>query len=396
MKLNRRVFLVFLMKLCFCLVILCPALIFGATKNAPGTDSDLKSEKVVAPRFSESSSFPSLISSIRIRGPIRFCGEKFPLERVKTREGLEKELLLALWDRAQVILWLKRTGKFFPYIERMLKINNLPDDLKYIAVVESALRPHIGSAKRAMGFWQFIHSTGVRYGLKIDRYIDERRNIVPSIDAAIRYLKDLHDEFQSWHLAAAAYNMGEHALRVAISEQRTTDPYHLYLPLETGRYLLKILAVKMILTSPDKYGFHLKPEEYYSSIETDRVEVNLPVKVPLNIIAKSGKTYFKTIKELNPEIRGEILREGKQRIRVPKGSAKGFAQRYKIHLAGWLEKKDQVDPEKKKIYVVKKGDHLSGIADKFKVPVSLLMKWNDLKTRHLIYPGDLLVVYPPE
>ena len=133
-----------------------------------------------------------------------------------------------------------------------MKENGLPDDIKYIAVAESALRPHAGSSKGAMGFWQFMADTGRKYGLTINAYVDERRNIFASTAAAIRYLNELHQKFGSWELAAAAYNMGEEGLQAEILEQDTNNYYQLYLPLETQRYIFRILSVKLILLKPDK------------------------------------------------------------------------------------------------------------------------------------------------
>ena len=138
----------------------------------------------------ETSRFPSLISSIRIDAPLDFCGEAVPLDNPEVRERLEKELLLTLWNRSQVILWLKRSGRYFPHIEKVLKENHAPDDLKYVPVIESALRPHAVSSKRAVGFWQFIRATGRKYDLKINTSIDERRNVFASTRAAAFRLWD--------------------------------------------------------------------------------------------------------------------------------------------------------------------------------------------------------------
>ena len=129
--------------------------------------------------FGESPKSPtdsSLISSLKIGTPLEFCAELVPLENQEVRERLEKELLLTLWDRPQVILWLKRSRRYLPYIEEMLQKNEMPGDLKYITLAESALRPHAGSQKGAIGFWQFMEHTGRQYGLVINSRIDERRN----------------------------------------------------------------------------------------------------------------------------------------------------------------------------------------------------------------------------
>ena len=155
------------------------------------------------------SAWPSLVASVKITEPIDFCGEPVDLASQEVRERLEKELLLTIWDRPQVILWIKRSTRYLPIIEKMLSENEMPDDLKYVAIIESALRPHAGSRKGAIGFWQFLKSTGQKYGLRINAEIDERRNIFASTLAAINYFKDLYQMLGSWTLAAAAFNMGE-------------------------------------------------------------------------------------------------------------------------------------------------------------------------------------------
>jgi membrane-bound lytic murein transglycosylase D len=176
-----------------------------------------------ASEISEPAVFPSLMDHLRIRGPLDFCGEAVELEIQDVRERLEKELLLTLWDRPQVVLWIKRSGRYLPVIEKMLQDNNMPQDLKYIAVIESALRPHAGSRKGAIGFWQFMESPGRKYGLTINAEKDERRNIFKSTEAAITYFKELYELLGSWTLAAAAYNMGEQGLQSEILSQNTAD-----------------------------------------------------------------------------------------------------------------------------------------------------------------------------
>ncbi len=341
--------------------------------------------------FSElkSSRFPSLMSSLGINPPMDFCGEPVPLGNPEVRERLEKQILLALWDRAQVILWIKRSGRYMPYIERMLKQHRLPDDLKYVAIVESALRPHIGSSAGAMGFWQFIKPTGQRYGLRIDRHIDERRNIFHSTEAAIAYFKKLFKDFNSWTLAAAAYNMGERGLQNAIAEQKATDYYHLYLPLETQNYIPKILATKMILSDLPKYGFHVTREDLYPPLQFDRVEIELPTPVHLQLVAESSGTFFKTIKDLNPEIRGNYLVQGNRSVLIPEGTAENFPVRFKKLYQESLARKEEAE---KFIHVVKRGDFLSGIAEKYRVPLSQLLRWNNLAVDSKIYPGNRLII----
>ena len=163
----------------------------------------------VVPVFSESLAssethpYPDLISGVRLSGPLNFCGEAVPLDNQEVRERLEKELLLTLWDRPQVALWIKRSNRYLSIIEKKLQEHDMPQDLKYVAIIESALRPHAGSRRGAIGFWQFLRSTGQKYGLRINAEIDERRNIFASTLAAINYFKALYQMLGSWTLAAA-------------------------------------------------------------------------------------------------------------------------------------------------------------------------------------------------
>ncbi len=336
------------------------------------------------------SPFPSLISSLRIQGPLEFCGERVPLESQEVRERLEKELLLSLWDRPQVILWLKRSRRYLPHIEKMLKEHGMPDDLKFVAIAESALRPHAGSKKGAIGFWQFMKDTGSKYGLVINGYVDERRNLFTSTRAAIRYFRDLHKLLGSWTLAAGAFNLGEAGVRAEILEQRTQDYYELYLPLETQRFVFRILSVKLILSDPPRYGFILAEEDYYPPLEFDSVQVDCPQETPIWIIAAAAKTHFKMIKDLNPELRGHYLAEGSHTILIPKGASREFQDQYQRVLDGWLTS------HKERIYVVKRGDNLSAIADRFHVPLPALIIWNRLDLNAPIHPGDRLVIYREE
>jgi hypothetical protein len=335
----------------------------------------------------ESAEVPSLISSLKVENPLDFCGEPVPLEIQEVRERLEKEMLLTLWDRPQVILWLKRSRRYFPSIERMLKENGMPGDLKFVAVAESALRPHAGSKKGAIGFWQFVRDTGKKYGLLINEHIDERRNLFASTGAAIRYFQDLHDLLGSWTLAAAAYNLGEAGIRAEILEQKTHNYYQLYLPLETQRFVFRILSAKLILGDPERYGFRLSEEDYYQPLKFERIRMRSAQETPIWIVAEAARTHFKVIKDLNPELRGHYLAEGSHTLSIPEGSSTGFQDRYGQLVNRWQASR------KERIYVVKKGDSLSSIADRFNVPLAAIIIWNRLDLRAPIHPGDRLIIY---
>lgn len=336
------------------------------------------------------SHFPSLTSSISAVSSVEFCGERVPLEIEDVRERFEKELLLSMWDRPQVILWLKRSRRYLTHIEKMLKQSGLPDDLKYVAIAESALRPHAGSNKGAIGFWQFLVDTGRKYGLVINERVDERRSIFASTQAAIGFFKDLHETFRSWTLAVAAYNMGEEGLMAEILEQKINDYYRLYLPLETQRFIFRILSVKLIFSDPEKYGFKLSEADFYSPLTFDEVQFDCFEEIPIRVVAEASNTGFKVMKDLNPEIRGHHLAAGSHTLRIPKGASVGFLERYRTLEKAFLAAR------KERVYIVKKGDSLSTIADRFNVPIASLIIWNRLDLTRPIHPGNRLIIYPKD
>jgi len=335
----------------------------------------------------EKSAGQALIDALKIDKPLTFCSENVPLNEAEIKERLERELLYALDNNDDVVLWLKRANRYFSHIEKVLKKNSMPDDLKYITIAESALRPLAASNKGAVGYWQFIESTGARYGMEINPDIDERRNFFTSTEAAISYLKDLYALFGSWTLAAAAYNMGEEGLKTEILVQKVNNYYQLYLPQETQRYIFRILSAKTIMSNPNKYGYYLSKEDLYQPMQFDRVEISSNQPVPISIVAQAANTYFKIIKDLNPHIKNYSIPAGKHQILIPKGQADGFAERYCILLQKWqTEKKDCV-------YTIKKGDNLSSIAAKFNIPVKAIMIWNGITSGRKINPGDSLVIF---
>lgn len=268
----------------------------------------------------------SLAGALRDIRKLDFCEEPVPLDDPDVRERFEKEFMLILWDRPQILLYLKRMPRYMPVIEKILRDHALPGDLKFIAVIESALRPHAGSSKGAIGFWQFTESTGRKYGLEINDYVDERRNIFSSTEAAAVYLKALKDTLGSWTLATAAYNMGEYGLFDEIEKQGVTNFYRLYLPLETQRFILRIAAIKQILSNPDEYDISLSKSETYPIYRAERVTLSLAASIPIRLIAAAAGTDFKEIKDLNPELRGYNMLAGERSILIPRGSAKHFHQ----------------------------------------------------------------------
>ena len=330
--------------------------------------------------------FTPLIAAARVEGPLDFCGEPVPLEDPDVRERMEREMLLVLWDAPMVILWAKRAGRHLEAIEAALRADRLPPDLKYIPIAESSLRPHAGSPKGAMGFWQFMAPTGRKYGLQVDSEKDQRRSLADSTEAAVAYLKELHGMFGSWTLAAAAYNMGESGLKREIAAQDTHDYYRLYLPLETQRYVFRILAAKRILSDPGRFGLHLQPEELYAPEATATATVELADETPVLAVARAAGTDFKMIKDLNPEIRGYQLAPGRHHLRLPRNSAENFKARLAEEVLRIQRSEETI------VYIVKEGDSLGAIAERFKVPVSEINRRNQLDPKKPIRPGQRLSI----
>jgi len=357
-------------------------------KDNPGKISPLKNletgsdivEKLPAPIL-------PLVPSIRIEKKLDFCGETVPLASQAIKERLERELLISLGQRHQAVLWMKRSTRYLPIVEKKIKDRNMPDDLKYMPFIESAMLHNSGSPKGAMGYWQFMAATGRKYGLVTDSYQDERRNIYKSTDAALSYLQDLYNMFGSWTLAAAAYNVGEKRIQKEIAHQKTDDYYNLNLYEETQRYVFRILSAKLILSDPEKYGFHFSARDYYPPLESDMVEVNSKYLFPVHLISDAAGIYFKEVKDLNPEIRGRNLKRGKYSIMLPAGTSKKFYAGFPKLMDKWIEENRQ------RTYTVKRGDNLTSIARRFNVSLIEIRSWNNINIKKTIYPGDQIVIY---
>ena len=323
---------------------------------------------------------------------LELCGERVPLQLPFVAEQLDREFTIAVYDRAQVVMWLKRARRYFPYISKQLKAAGLPDDLKYLAVAESALLHKIRSPAGAVGTWQFIPGTARRYGLRVNHWFDDRRNMQKATRAAIAYLKDLRQEFGSWSLAMAAYNCGERRLRREMEEQGVRDYYNLYLPDETMRYVFRIMAAKIILEHPERYGYHLPPDQLYRPRPADSLTLTLAAKRHLRDLARAAHTTVRRLRELNPELRTYYLPRGTHTLRVPQGQAAGLAQRLaSIRPAVRPRVRRTIPVVGKRIWVVRPGESLSSIARKNGVKLADLRRVNGIRGDRL-HPGQRLVI----
>lgn len=260
-----------------------------------------------------------VIKSIPMPEQLDFAGEAVPLANFDSREALERELMVNVYWHSHTLLVIKRAGRFFPIIEPILKKNGIPDDFKYLAVIESDLS-NVVSPAGAAGFWQFLERTGREYGLEIGPQVDERYHLEKATEAACRYLREAHARFGSWSMAAASYNMGKNGVSRQTSRQGAETYYDLVLGEETERYVFRILALKILMTNPEKYGYFLNKSDYYKPWDYYEVAVDSSI-TDFSSFATRYNTNYKMIKILNPWLRDNNLVNKMRKtyqIRIPK------------------------------------------------------------------------------
>ena len=233
---------------------------------------------------------------------ISFAGESVPLDKHYVLERLDRELLVNMFWHSNSILVLKRAAKYFPIIEPILEENGIPDDFKYLAVIESGLT-HVTSPAGAKGFWQFMPQTARDYGLEVNEGIDERLHLIKSTESAAAYLTGAYAEFGNWTLAAAAYNAGVQRIKTSLEEQQTNSYYGLFLNEETSRYMYRMLATKLIFKSPESYGFLIPKAQTYPFPKTKLIKVSTSL-IDWVAFAKSQNMSYADLREINPWIKG--------------------------------------------------------------------------------------------
>lgn len=264
--------------------------------------SELSSPKI---SIQDTGLFRNPAYQITLPDSLSFANEKIPLKYFDVRESLDRELQLNTYWHSQTLLLLKRANRFFPIIEPILKEKGIPDDFKYLAVAESALAQEISPSK-AVGFWQILEKTGKELGLEINKEVDERYSIEKSTKAACDFLQKSYNKFGSWTIAAATYNFGRNGIDHQIERQNNESYYDLILGDETGRYVYRILAFKVILENPQKYGFILKKRDLYPQLKYSYVEVDTPI-TNIARFAEHFNTNYKMIKTFNPWLRTNYL-----------------------------------------------------------------------------------------
>ncbi|KAB1069394.1 lytic transglycosylase domain-containing protein [Tamlana haliotis] len=250
---------------------------------------------------------------------LNLAGEPVPVNNPDIYERMDRELLVNTYWQSNGLLMFKRAHKYFPIIEPILKKHGVPDDFKYLAVIESGLL-NVVSPAGARGVWQIMPSTAKEYGLEVNDNVDERYNLEKSTEAACQYLLESKELLGSWTLAAAAYNAGNTGVSRRLEEQMVDDYYDLLLGDETGRYVFRIVALKEILSNPTTYGFNFREKDLYTQVPTFKVKVDTAV-TDFALFAKKFDINYKILKLHNPWLREPKLNNDSRKlyhIEIPK------------------------------------------------------------------------------
>jgi len=245
------------------------------------------------------------VFSLAVPYDLTFCGQSIPFNKTEVAEKLDRELLVNTYWHSNTFLMMKRANRWFPIIEKILEEEDMPEDLKYLALIESGLT-NATSPAGARGFWQFLKSTGKSYGLEVNSNIDERNHVEKATRAACKYLKSSYKTYEDWALVAASYNMGAGGLNKKLRQQEQDNYWDLALNSETSRYVYRIMAVKEILNNAGKYGFRVRPKDLYEPYNWRVVKVDSTIN-DLTNFAKSQGISYKELKLLNPWLRENTL-----------------------------------------------------------------------------------------
>ena len=259
------------------------------------------------------------IVSHEIPKGLNFAGEPVPVSQYEVKEAFEREFLVNSYWQSQTLLFIKRSNRYFPIIEPILREDSVPDDFKYLALIESSFLERAESPAGAVGIWQFMKETGKSYGLEINNEVDERYHIEKATRAACIYIKHAKEILGSWTLAAASYNAGLTGIMRQMERQKESNYYDLLFGEETGRYIFRILAAKTILSNPEEYGFYVNEDELYPRLETYNLEVTESISDIAEFAKANGVTY-KELKNLNPwlrETRLTVSRGNSYLIKLP-------------------------------------------------------------------------------
>ena len=291
-----------------CLVILFAYISYNEIRHRTGASR--MSDERVADMGQPGVGGPLPAISYPVPDNFSFAGEPVPLDIPDVRERFDQELQINIYFHSNTLFLIKRANRWLPQMAEILKKNDIPDDFKYLPLIESNLLNAVSSAE-AVGYWQILESAGKENGLEITRQVDERYHPLKATQAACNYLKKAYNRFGNWTLVAASYNRGMNGLDRAIENQGQKSYYDLFLNEQTSRYVFRILAIKEIIEHPARYGFKVDPDHYYEQVPLKYIEVNESIDIV--DFANEHGTNYKTIKIYNPWLRDEKLtvRKGK-------------------------------------------------------------------------------------
>ena len=278
-----------------------------------GVDTD-KEEQAHQERIKESYH----IYSLSPPEDFSFAGIEVPMDDPEVSERFDRELHSNTYFHSNTILYFKRANRWFPVIEPILEANGIPEDFKYLALVESGLQ-NVVSPVGASGYWQFMEETAKEYGLEVDDQVDERYHMEKSTEAACKYLNAAYDKYGDWALVAASYNVGRNRIDHELDRQKTDNYFDLLLNQETSRYLFRIMAVKQIFAEPESYGFNIRKKDLYSPYNYELVTVDSSIE-NLADFSKENQISYKTLKRFNPWLRQVYLKNSASKdyqIKIP-------------------------------------------------------------------------------
>jgi len=287
---------------------------FYYSRNREKTAGDLDYQKA----FLHSNKIFALV----LPDKAEFAGEEAPLGLYYVREGLDRELMVNTYWHSSTLLMLKKSNRYFQIIVPILRKNNIPEDFKYLALIESGLT-NIQSQAGAAGFWQFVPATGKHFGLEISDQVDERYHVEKATEAACKLLRGSYNKYGSWTLAAAAYNVGEGRISKELERQDAKTYYDLYLPEETMRYVYRIIALKLLYEHPTEYGYFIRKKDLYPAIPTYTVTVDSSIN-NLPVFAKTMSINYRLLKEFNPWLRSDKLTNASKKKYTLTLPRKGF------------------------------------------------------------------------
>ncbi|MFC4740590.1 lytic transglycosylase domain-containing protein [Flavobacterium ponti] len=255
--------------------------------------------------YAASNTITRISPTVPYPSEMNFAGEMVPTSDNDVSERLDREMVTNINYHSNTTLVIKRANKVFPIIEPILKRNGIPDDFKYLAVIESSLVNAVSPAG-ARGIWQFMPTTAKEYGMEVSSEVDERYHLEKSTEAACKYLNDAFKRFGNWTLVAASYNGGMAGINRVLEAQQVSSYYDALFYEETGRYVFRILALKEIMKNSPKYGFDIPINELYINVPTEKLIIENTIE-DLALFAKEHETNYKTLKVLNPWLRDKKL-----------------------------------------------------------------------------------------